>query len=90
MDFMNLYYLVLQDPKTYVTTLLKIHRRYDYLVCNHYEKDSGYVAALDKVNPYFFYRNLKQLLLFLYKWAVYLCLQVQEVGITEPDLFNFH
>ena len=60
-------YHVSQDPKTYVTTLLKIHRRYDNLVSHHYEKDSGYVAALDKVNPYFFYRKLKQLLLFISK-----------------------
>ena len=66
-------YHVLQDPKTYVTTLLKIHGRYDHLVCNYYEKDSGYVAALDKVNQYFFSKNLKQLLLILSKGAVFCC-----------------
>lgn len=36
------------DPKQYVETVLKVHKRYNDLVNTAFKRDSGFVAALDK------------------------------------------
>jgi hypothetical protein len=40
---------MLQDPKLYVETILKVFKKYNELVVNAFRTDSGFVASLDKV-----------------------------------------
>lgn len=39
-----------QDPKVYVNTILHVHKKFSSLVQESFINDSGFVAALDKVN----------------------------------------
>ena len=41
--------LVVQDPKVYVQTVLGVHKKYNALVVTAFNRDAGFVAALDKV-----------------------------------------
>ena len=41
---------VLQDPKAYVQTVLDVHKKYNALVVTAFNRDAGFVAALDKVS----------------------------------------
>lgn len=41
--------LLFQDPKIYVQTILDVHKKYHALVMTAFSNDSGFVAALDKV-----------------------------------------
>lgn len=45
------------DPKTYVTTILDVHKKYNALVLNAFNNDSGFVAALDKACGRFINNN---------------------------------
>ncbi|KAK7866126.1 hypothetical protein R5R35_004775 [Gryllus longicercus] len=36
------------DPKTYVNTILEVHKKYNALILTAFHNDSGFVAALDK------------------------------------------
>ena len=44
------YFIPIQDPKMYVTTVLNVHRKYHALVLTAFNNDSGFVASLDKVS----------------------------------------
>ncbi|KAI0226412.1 ubiquitin ligase (cullin) of SCF [Massospora cicadina] len=46
-----------QDPKEYIDSLLKVHRKYSYLVSNAFDNNLGFVAALDKACRDFMNRN---------------------------------
>ena len=46
---------VLQDPKTYVQTILDTHKMYNALVMTAFSNDTGFVQSLDKVNISCFY-----------------------------------
>jgi len=37
-----------ENPKQYVETLLRVHKKYNELVTNSFRVDAGFVAALDK------------------------------------------
>src|SRR5699024_7690413 len=39
-----------QDPRIYVSTILQVHKKFSNLVQEAFLSDSGFVAALDKVN----------------------------------------
>ena len=43
-------YVILQDPKVYVETILEVHHKYNALVLTAFNNDAGFVAALDKVS----------------------------------------
>ena len=45
------------DPKIYVTTILDVHKKYNALVLNAFNNDSGFVAALDKACGRFINNN---------------------------------
>lgn len=45
------------DPKLYVTTILDVHKKYNALVLNAFNNDSGFVAALDKACGRFINNN---------------------------------
>ncbi|XP_021951491.1 cullin-1 [Folsomia candida] len=45
------------DPKTYVTTILEVHKNYHALVLTAFKNDSGFVAALDKACGKFINNN---------------------------------
>ena len=42
-------FLLIQDPKVYVETILEVHHKYNALVLTAFNNDAGFVAALDKV-----------------------------------------
>ena len=37
-----------QDPKSYIDTILEVHRKYNALVQNAFDSDSGFATALDR------------------------------------------
>lgn len=45
------------DPKTYVQTILEVHKKYNRLVIEAFKNDSGFVAALDKACGKFINQN---------------------------------
>lgn len=46
------------DPKTYVSVILDVHKKYNALVAVSFNNDSGFVAALDKACGGFINNNL--------------------------------
>jgi cullin 1 len=50
-------FVVFQDPKIYVTTILDVHKNYNALVLTAFRNDSGFVAALDKACGKFINNN---------------------------------
>ena len=42
-------FILFQDPKVYVQTILDVHKKYHALVLTAFNSDAGFVAALDKV-----------------------------------------
>ena len=48
--FLVCHAIFLQDPRLYVRTILNVHTKYNNLVSTAFKNDSGFVAALDKVN----------------------------------------
>ena len=46
------YQSCLQDPKTYVSALLEVHRKYSAMVSLSFGDDAGFMQALDKVKVY--------------------------------------
>lgn len=53
-----LFILEFQDPKLYVNTILEVQRKYNKLVLESFNNDSGFVAALDKACGRFINSNL--------------------------------
>ncbi|ESO08766.1 hypothetical protein HELRODRAFT_109814 [Helobdella robusta] len=49
--------VAINDPKTYVQTILEIHKRYNALVIVAFNSDSGFVEALDKACRKFINNN---------------------------------
>ena len=47
--FNYLFFYFSKDPKTYVQTVLEVHKKYNALVMTAFNNDAGFVAALDKV-----------------------------------------
>uniref|UniRef100_A0A8C9BSG9 Cullin-1 n=1 Tax=Phocoena sinus TaxID=42100 RepID=A0A8C9BSG9_PHOSS len=47
----------LNDPKTYVQTVLDVHKKYNALVMSAFNNDAGFVAALDKACGRFINNN---------------------------------
>ena len=47
----------LNEPKTYVSTILDVHRKYNALVLTAFNNDSGFVASLDKACGKFINNN---------------------------------
>lgn len=47
----------INDPKTYVTTILFVHRKYSSLVAEAFSNEAGFVAALDKACGKFINKN---------------------------------
>ncbi|XP_074652413.1 cullin-1-like [Tubulanus polymorphus] len=47
----------INDPKTYVQTILAVHKKYNALVMTAFNNDSGFVAALDKACGRFINNN---------------------------------
>ena len=45
----SMFYRFVQDPKTYVQTILDVHKKFNALVMTAFNNDAGFVAALDKV-----------------------------------------
>ena len=43
-----IWFILLQDPKVYVQTILDVHKKYNALVLVAFNNDAGFVAALDK------------------------------------------
>lgn len=41
---------VFQDPKSYVSALLEVHRKYSAMVTSSFGDDAGFMQALDKVD----------------------------------------
>ena len=54
---MSDFFLPLQDPKLYVSTILDVHRKYNALVLMAFTNDSGFVASLDKACGKFINNN---------------------------------
>ncbi|XP_001361477.3 cullin homolog 1 [Drosophila pseudoobscura] len=48
----------LNDPKTYVQTILDVHKKYNALVLTAFNNDNGFVAALDKACGKFINSNV--------------------------------
>ncbi|XP_055859044.1 cullin homolog 1 [Episyrphus balteatus] len=46
------------DPKTYVQTILEVHKKYNALVLTAFNNDNGFVAALDKACGKFINTNV--------------------------------
>jgi len=46
------------DPKTYVQTILDVHKKYNALVLTAFNNDNGFVAALDKACGKFINSNV--------------------------------
>ena len=55
-------YVILQDPKVYVETILEVHHKYNALVLTAFNNDAGFVAALDKVSLLFGYKTTSAIL----------------------------
>jgi len=47
----------INDPNQYVQTILEVYRKYENLVSTSFEKDAGFVAALDKACNRFINKN---------------------------------
>ena len=47
----------MNDPKTYVTTILDVHKKYSLLVYDAFANEAGFVAALDKACGKFINKN---------------------------------
>ncbi|KAL5234376.1 hypothetical protein ACI65C_001786 [Semiaphis heraclei] len=50
--------MAFNDPKTYVSVILNVHKKYNALVAVSFNNDSGFVAALDKACGGFINNNL--------------------------------